>query len=364
MSNLYLYSTIEADEAGSGERKKVNMQIDALCALGYPTKIIVNEKHGNSFRYRSRLPGPFAYSNEIIKETVDRIGEDTQFIYIRKYLIDSSFIKLLKQIRQKKTDIRIFMEIPTYPYDREWFRLIDKPMLWKEKIYRQHVDRYLDYIITLDDSKEIFGVPCINIINGIDQSYIRTRKPVKHTGTDVHMLAVALFQPSHGYERVLEGMHTYYQGNPERKIMFHLVGDGVEKMYGELIRKWALEPYLVQYGRLYGEELDKVFDYCQIGIGPLGLYKAGINKAGTLKSREYCARGLPFVYSGTDDILEENGFPYACQVSNDRTPLDLNDVLEFYDRLGDEEEMIRRMAQFSEDHFQWKSIMKKVVGKL
>ena len=56
-----------------------------------------------------------------------------------------------------------------------------------------------------------------------------------------------------------------------------------------------------------------------MGIGSLARHRSGIDKIKTLKNREYAARGIPFVYSETDDDFEHQ--PYILKAAPDDSPL-------------------------------------------
>jgi len=70
-----------------------------------------------------------------------------------------------------------------------------------------------------------------------------------------------------------------------------------------------------------------MFDECDFGIGSLARHRSRIDKIKTLKNREYAARGIPFVYSETDDDFEN--MPYILKVPADETPLDIEAIIRF-----------------------------------
>jgi hypothetical protein len=89
-----------------------------------------------------------------------------------------------------------------------------------------------------------------------------------------------------------------------------------------------MEEYVILYGKKHGEELDHIFDLCDFGIGSLGRHRVGIDKIKTLKNREYAARGIPFIYSETDNDFEHK--PYVLKAPADETPIDINRIIKFY----------------------------------
>ena len=53
-----------------------------------------------------------------------------------------------------------------------------------------------------------------------------------------------------------------------------------------------------------GKELDELFDLADFAIGSLARHRSHIDKIKTLKNREYAARGIPFIYSETDEDFD------------------------------------------------------------
>lgn len=268
-----------------------------------------------------------------------------QFIYIRyTHIANYFFIKFLKTM--KKYKIKILLEIPTYPYDMEYKDIGKKQklLLTIEKRNRKKFKKYVDAIITFQNYNEIFGVKTIKISNGIDLKMI-PKKPIAKEGGSLNLIAVAGLNYWHGFDRLIEGMHEYYTNSPEQIVNFHIVGDvnstiGME--YKELVDKYALGKYIFLYGNKIGSELDEVFSKCQMGIGSLGIHRIGISEVKPLKSREYCARGIPFVYSFIDEDFDDK--PFILKVSPDETPIDINRLIKFYNSNGFDSHEIRKFA--------------------
>lgn len=118
--------------------------------------------------------------------------------------------------------------------------------------------------------------------------------------------------PWHGFDRVIAGMANYYRTHTDThdyKVYLNIVGFGVPELvdsYKKDVAKHQLEKYIIFHSALYGKELDAVFEQSDMGIGSLARHRSGIDKIKTLKNREYAARGIPFVYSETDDDLSIN----------------------------------------------------------
>lgn len=318
------------------------------------------EKRGFFTKFSMRLMGINLHRHWRME---DLLAEDC--IYIRRAGIWDRFaIKFFSELKDKKTKLKIVYEIPTYPYDGEikkhWYNY---PLLWKDKYNRRHLHKFIDRIATLTDDKEIFGIPTLKIGNGIDVDKIRPRK-VRDT-EDVHAIAVANFEWWHGYDRFIEGLKAYYATNPSRKIYFHMVGHGSEFVrYQKMIADYGLGDYVIMYDKQTGDALDDIYDKCNLGIASLGCYRKGMNETQELKSREYLAKGLPFVASvKISDIPDGDKDSIYLQVPNDDSPIDINSVIKFYDRIYMEgaDNVNIRLRQFAQDHFSMEAAMKEVI---
>ena len=84
------------------------------------------------------------------------IKERIPFIYIRSYHNANPFtIHFVKAL--KNHGVKIFLEIPTYPYDQEYFSIKEKIELYTDKLFRHTFCKYVDAIITYSNDTEIFG---------------------------------------------------------------------------------------------------------------------------------------------------------------------------------------------------------------
>ena len=125
------------------------------------------------------------------------------YLYIRRpSVFDSSFIKFLQKIKRSNMEVKIIVELPTYPYDREYgSSVIGKFYLAVDKIYRRKLKNIVDrfaVVAWVGEENDIWGVPVIPIYNGIDLDKVKKKKCFAHK--DVNLLCNAYFSPWHGYE--------------------------------------------------------------------------------------------------------------------------------------------------------------------
>lgn len=264
--------------------------------------------------------------------------------YYRYATCDFPLLKALRRISSRS--IKCVIEIPTYPYKGEYSRSIKNRMIYLlDCLTRWRLKYYVDRIVLVTSMpKVLFGIPCINISNGIDFS---TTSVVKNpTLTPVKLIAVSSMLPHHGYDRLIEGAKLYYSNIPSKAVAIYLVGDGPEfNKYNRMVTDNSLENIVSICGRLSGRQLDDLFDHSAAAIGSLGLHRLGLKAASTLKIREYVSRGLPVVYSTDDDLLD--GKSYGYKLPADESPVPIEKVIEYVEAMYQTDgvnELIRKAA--------------------
>ncbi|MDH7446375.1 hypothetical protein [Aquimarina sp. 2201CG14-23] len=76
------------------------------------------------------------------------------------------------------------------------------------------------------------------------------------------------------------------------------------------------------YGYLSLEKIKKIYQFCDVAIGSLSLYKAGVQESSTLKVREYLSNGLPVILGGFD--VDMKGCEYILELPNKRDNIHTN----------------------------------------
>ena len=120
------------------------------------------------------------------------------------------------------------------------------------------------------------------------------------------------------------------------------------------IKEYELEPYVILYGALHGEELNRLFNHADFAIGSLGRHRSGIYNIKTLKNREYAARGFAFTYSETDDDFDH--MPYVLKIPANESHVNITQIIDFFHSMSMPPSDIRASIQ----HLSWDEQMKKV----
>ena len=190
----------------------------------------------------------------------------------------------------------------------------------------------MDEVVTFYDvpGGEYYGIPVKIVPNGFDFSDVKTIS-TDFVNEDIEIAAVSSMRIWHGYERLIEGLHIYYENKGSRNIIFHIVGDGREGMkYRELVSKYRLDTHVIFHGAMHGKELDDLLERCALGVDSLARHRTGISVLSSLKSREYGAKGIPIINSCDIDIIDDD-FEFFLKVPADESPIDIDQVVAFYD---------------------------------
>jgi len=157
----------------------------------------------------------------------------------------------------------------------------------------------------------LFGSKHKTIIigNSIDPNRVTQRKRSSRLNDeDIYALGVANLTLSQGYDRFIRMLKQWNENSNNPRLYFTIVGDGNElENLKQLVKKLNVENNVTFTGRLQSDKLYEMYDNHHIGIGSLGLFRKKLTLSSSLKIREYCLAGLPFMASGKDP-----DFPKDC----------------------------------------------------
>lgn len=335
----------QVEKSGLGPHKKIEGQIQTFSKAGIKLELIENpfQESGivrGNFLLRQivcRLPFTFVYSRHIYEKRF----EQADVYYVRFLAGDRAFVRFLRELKRHNPGSRIIMELADYPTTwymntNIWYRMVYFPIWIKDKLAARKYHKYVDRIAMLKDYKQVFGIPVIQFTNGIVVDEVKRRKA--HSTPTIKIIAVAAMCVFHGYDRIIEGIHNYYANGGQREIELHMVGGknapGNElAKYKALCAKYHLEDKVFFYGEKRGQELDEVYDLCNLAVSSLGMHRIGYQSANSLKIREYLSKGLPIIGGGNVDLFDKNKFDYYYECPSDDTAIDIKRMIEFYDRI-------------------------------
>jgi len=361
----------------SGVMKKVISQSLALSSLGVNVHLFMlgfdDEKYPDY---------PFLKIIPISKESnSSRAGRLKRILLSRRVLF--SLIKTLN-----REDILYYRRTNSFPfyYPINYFRIFRKCRLitehqsiaykeiglsgWSfysilEKLFSPFIINQSDAIIGVTEEITRHEVSCLlnkkkphyTIGNGIDvkEHIIRDNRGLKKDCYE--LICVAQFNKWHGLDRLINGLKQY---RGEVPVSLHLVGDGIE------IFDIPEEPSggkslfsIINHGFMTGKELDGLFNQCHIAVGSLAIHRKGLAMTSELKAREYCARGIPFIISCEDPDFPDD-FPYIFRVPPDESPIDIQSVINFAQKVCSDPDHPHKMRKYAEWNLDWSMKMQEL----
>lgn len=369
---IYYITNVTNPSLNGTGNDKINEQVRLFHRNDFSVKYIDVSKGINKWDYRiSKLP--FVDMETNLKELND-IKSNTG-IYIRYFQSNIKLIKYLKKIRQNTRNVKIAIEIPTYPYDGEFKNngfisaIKRRPILFKDKMTRIYLKKYVDRIVTFSNDKKIWGIKTINISNGINVKEILARNPNTSSKDSINLIAVAKFGFWHGYDRMIVGLGEYYKRSGNHKnIKFYLVGYGdpkIEQEYKTLIKKYHLEKHVILTGKKLGKELDDLYNIADIAIDSMGRHRSGVTYNSTLKGKEYLAKGLPIISGVETELDSMPNFKYYYRVPANDAPINIEKIIYFYDKIYKKESpqiVTNKIRNFCKQYFIFDKVYRKVIN--
>lgn len=383
MKGLYLSNLYEKNSVGY--KTKILGQIHGLIAFGLEIESIsfsetghislkkhvrnaLDNNKGDEIILREKSKNIFVRRQRLLSSALSRIRKSSfDFLYIRYPRSDPFYLLFLSIVKLFYPKILIFSEFPTFPYDKELLEgnsLRHAAIKILDMTTRGYLKCFVDRVIAINYPDSIFGIQSIDISNGVDVDSFplkedRSILAMQHT---INLLGVANVKPWHGYDRIILGLDKYYRtSSHNRKVVFHIVGacEPFLSDLKELSATHAVEDYVVFHPPAKGAVLDKLFDMSDIGVSTLGAHRIGLYELSPLKSREYCARGLPFLL-GYDDPDFSEDFAYALKVPSIDSPIDIQSVVFFLENICKELDGNQKIRKYAVEKLDWAQKMSHV----
>lgn len=358
-----LFITNNTISASDGVSKKILSQCSAIEGHFYSVDFVCSDENGLCWRganERANVKLPkfkkyFLFYEA--KKLISFYAKQYDVVYVRNphggfYSVFLCF--LLKNFKNNNT--KVYLEIPTYPYDKEIRGFKGHLSNFVYKLSKFFFLKYIDSIVYMGEPVEqIWGKPCIRVANGVACSDININPNIEDIKllSSIEFIAVARLENWHGYDRFIYGLFNYYNDNqPKKKVILHIVGDNEPclSQLKNLANKLGVANKVIFHGALSGVNLDRVFSRCQIAIDALGRHRTGNNFNSSLKSKEYTARGIHFIKSHIDDSFDKCLFVYNCPA--DDTAIDVNEIISWFERNYQKPQIIR---EYAEKELSWTS---------
>ncbi len=384
----FLYASfVTRTKQYAGILKKVAGQTDGVARLGWDARYVCadgndvvlcggEEPESKTIAEGLRWRGRQAATAEKICEFIAEGRYD--LVYIKGFLANPYALRIADAAKSANPRCRVIYEIATYPYWGEYRRFFRVD--WKRRDARafaghlleaaQHwataprMKRSVDALVVFGQPVErLWGIPAVTIDNGVSVDRIEPRDSSgRMPGAAIRLLGVAGTSVAHGYDRVLDGLAQYRKAKPPGgpEVFFDLVGENeTVRALRARTAELGLEDAVSFLGYRDSGELALLYNRCDAAVSSLGVYRIGLKWLSPLKSREYCAAGIPFLYA-YEDTLPGNA-TFAMKIPNDPSPVDIAAVVRFVERCRGNPAVSRRERQYAEEYFDWKIIMKRVL---
>jgi len=331
-----------------GVEKKLIEETKAMKKYGIDVYVLNREKEGfeNNIFFK-KIDNYFSHKKlfeiylrifkmKIIQSIIDLDQYDK--IFLRYPLMDFSSLSYVKKYGSKTVTehhgkeleeilnykINLIFKISQYIMEK-----LLAPLFFKYiKAFTGISNELINYEIERTNFKGI----TYRFSNGIDsQKYkINFNKKFKFE-KEINVLFIASnFANWHGLDRLLNSLRIY---KGKILINLHIVG-GLNKKYLNMINNFNNDKVkIIIYGKIYGTKLDEVYESIDIACDSLAMYRLNMKESSTLKSKEYIARGIPFLYSAIDlDLIHLKKYLY--EVENNDSLIDFTKVIDFYSKIN------------------------------
>jgi glycosyltransferase involved in cell wall biosynthesis len=343
MMKKILYLSEWKLQKGDGISKKIESQLAAMKKKADVSSLFINNDclyfNGSKIKYSpiffDRLYKYIQAYRYIKQNRYD-------FVYVRNITgINSIFFFIITLIIN---DAKFIIEIPTYPFDEESLNNSFSNLIFKNitKMYKYTIS---DVAYMGANADKIWGVKAIKLDNAVFVDDYKIKKESINIADECfHIIGVSSLAYWHGYDRIIESINI-----SKCNVVFHVVGDGPELVNLQtMAKRLGLSKSVIFHGRLNGSKLDAIFDIAHIGVDSVGRHRSGIQVNSSIKSKEYTARGIPFIKSHIDLAFE--GCEFVKTISPDDELIDFAEIKEWYKNLASTSMNIR---EFAVRNLQW-----------
>lgn len=214
------------------------------------------------------------------------------------------------------------LELPEYRINRNY------PFLLSEFLSQKKSFKCIDAIIAATNEIAEYEIKRSGIIkdkvvvitNGVDYDTVPFTPARPYSGDCLDLLFIgSKIFPWAGIDRIFRGLNKN-----NVNVCIHLVGTIDLNSIPPRVNKTCK---IVRHGKTDKENIDKIFKSCNLAISSLGIHRNLMREACPLKSREYCARGMPFIYAYHDPDLDGQKCLKKFSLNDD--PIYINEIIDF-----------------------------------
>ena len=303
-------------------------------------------------------------------------SDNFDFIFLRHVNANKSYFKLLNNFSN-----RIYLYIPSNSIMENYREvqyakkasIVSTLFRWIEfyfcfyfnelNLWKNYLSKLKGVVVFTEEFGNILRKKSkgqINIIynrDGVNCSEIPIRKFNGYGNPKIKLLFMkgsSSNQPWSGLTRLIESIK---QDNKHR-FELYVTGNIVNTEDYQ-------EDFIKLTGRLSNEELINLVNEMDLGVSNLANYLIDFNETTNLKSRDYFARGLPFIQANTmPDIEGTTAQNFYLLLPNDNTIIDMNAVADFALKMRQDKDVSQRMRDFAHQKLDWSVTVKELSQNL
>lgn len=350
-------------------QNKISSQIESFKKIGLDFKIFNIKKSCIEIIYVDPKKTidviPISSNEEIENILMEQIKIDrVRYLYIRRLGLNVfKFKGTFKKIKKTNPEIKIAYEIPTYPFDKINNIKGKVANLIEHTFSELFILRYMDIIpVVLQDDVKLKpnmiefknAISPKNVINDLNSSLKITN--------EVKMIGIAHLNYWHGYDRLVNSLKNY-DGN--LKINLLIVSEKTSEVVNleKLSKEIKNENITINFTEVNNFDQIKVIsqDY-HFAIGGLGYFRRKGKYDTSIKNKEYCALGLPFVIANEDKSFGKD-FLYKYKVTDNEELFDISDIISWFKNVS-KNDYKYEMKQYALDNLLYDDQIKLIYSAL
>lgn len=275
-----------------------------------------------------------------------------KFIYFRYPRPD--FLFFISLIFVKFRVCKIFYEIPTYPFSKEFPPLLTLHGLFERLNCYAFLPLslpFINHILVIAYKGKIIFRPTIKIENGVTIApNVNYRKK---NSEYLKLISVVNFSDSnnrHGLDRILQGLSKH--DHSLKAVKLFIVGAGHNASLQEAIKLGKEKGYVKLLGYKTSIELQDIYNEMDIGVGNLAFHRITVDYTSSLKEREFSGSGLPYISASLDYLIPDN-INIRLKIPNDDDPVDIIKVLSFFEEFSKNSDPHKYVVFNAKNHLSW-----------
>lgn len=335
MKKLFFYSNMRTYDETAGITRKVKEEIEAFSELKYNVYYSGYLENGIGIFNKDKLIlfKKYFFKNEKINHILRRYmlimfcikfvsNKNFDIAYLRYHFFDYLYLKLLKRL--KKNGAKVIIEAHAYPSLPKASQF--NPIKILDDFYSKYAYHYTDLIASMTDYKKMWNIPTYEIDNTLDIKKYKLKEYVP-LNDEFIMVNIAFENVAHGFDRLIKGLSEYKKEKLKIKVRVICIGE-YSKQTKRLVKQLKLEDSVIFVGKKNRDEINEFIDKSHFAVGSFGNHRFNSFYGSALKTKEYMARGIPFIYGWNEKILKN--FKNAYKVPLDETPIKIKEVIDFY----------------------------------